>query len=1074
MTAHGKRTCTVVSLVLVAVFVLSSISAYLFYLDLKKTFLARLSAEASSLVGQQVNIGDISFSPASVINIYTMQIQNPQGFAPGQLLKIKKIALTMNIRELIRGKLHFRNIVLHSPVLAVMKDPEGRLNISEGLKQFMTRRGTLAYQVDEFRILSGMADFNNDDRFRVDRISLILKDLSSSPGRKTSIEGDALWSGKNKVYLHGWANLKDDPNKFNFSVSAEDLSLSPFKMILEKYKIDADKTRMGLVIEAEGDTGKGVNLNSKITIRSPGYDFYKKDLLTIHLNTSAFYDISADEVTVNTLSVRVGDGSALNVKGRFLSLHETPSYDLVLKLDNFDLSAFNIARSHRITGLLLSDAVQIKGRFDRSTPEVNGSIQMKEGSFASDAVRLSKVNGSMVFSSAEKFSVRGEASAEILNAGTYSLSRPAAVRLSLYAKGRLQNMALSADIKTVPIMLKLRDDKELSLRDLHVSLEGMLKGNTFSGKSTAIAEGVRYDAYALNKMKCGLEFNYRQKNIALNNLHVETDIFSLSAGNVKVAMTGEKGGLVIETTDLSAAYPLKQAAFRGVQVSGKLNAAADKLSGDMTYSVASATFGAVKAERISGSAALNEGEFSLVISQAEFAGGRIRAFAQGKAPDQVFPVKAELTAEHIDVGVLSLAAEKFLDTGYRISGDLKSAGFKGTIDSKVSLHGEATMDVQKFAVLNTKTKRYLLKGVSVQPAVTMQGRDLMFKTAASSGSVSATASGTVKGFLEKERSYHIQGHLKETPVTDLRNSFWDVFPDSLLYAGLEGTISSDITVNSAKNTIAVTGSVRLKDFLLEGENGEYMVGPVNGAVPFAFGQGTDREKTLRLPAFETLEFDRIRRYYADSYPGEDVSRVTIGSLRYGYRLMNEITLWMKQDGGVLNVERFNAKMFGGSLDGSAVVDMSDGVQYRTGMILQGLSLSKLCDDIEPITGYISGKVNGVALLKGTGTDRAEIAGRADLWTYATRDEQTRISREFLQKIGGPSIKSYLGNRNFDKGIMSVYIQKGFLIFRELEISNRNFIGIQDLSVKVAPLSNRIALDHLMWTIVEAANRGAKK
>jgi hypothetical protein len=105
---------------------------------------------------------------------------------------------------------------------------------------------------------------------------------------------------------------------------------------------------------------------------------------------------------------------------------------------------------------------------------------------------------------------------------------------------------------------------------------------------------------------------------------------------------------------------------------------------------------------------------------------------------------------------------------------------------------------------------------------------------------------------------------------------------------------------------------------------------------------------------------------------------------------------------------------------------------------------------------------------------AEIIGRADLWTYATRDEKTKISREFLQKIGGPSIKSYLGNRNFDKGIMSVYIQKGFLIFRELEISNRNFIGVRDLSVKVAPLSNRIAIDHLLWTIVEAANRGAKK
>jgi uncharacterized protein YjfI (DUF2170 family) len=43
----------------------------------------------------------------------------------------------------------------------------------------------------------------------------------------------------------------------------------------------------------------------------------------------------------------------------------------------------------------------------------------------------------------------------------------------------------------------------------------------------------------------------------------------------------------------------------------------------------------------------------------------------------------------------------------------------------------------------------------------------------------------------------------------------------------------------------------------------------------------------------------------------------------------------------------------------------------------------------------------------------------------------------------------------------------------MEISNRNMFGIQDLSVKVAPLSNRIAIDHLMWTIVEAAHRAKK-
>jgi hypothetical protein len=58
--------------------------------------------------------------------------------------------------------------------------------------------------------------------------------------------------------------------------------------------------------------------------------------------------------------------------------------------------------------------------------------------------------------------------------------------------------------------------------------------------------------------------------------------------------------------------------------------------------------------------------------------------------------------------------------------------------------------------------------------------------------------------------------------------------------------------------------------------------------------------------------------------------------------------------------------------------------------------------------------------------------------------------------------------------MSLYLTDGYVIFKELEISNVNLLGVTDLSVKVVPLSNKIALDHLFWTITEAAERAKKK
>jgi hypothetical protein len=101
-------------------------------------------------------------------------------------------------------------------------------------------------------------------------------------------------------------------------------------------------------------------------------------------------------------------------------------------------------------------------------------------------------------------------------------------------------------------------------------------------------------------------------------------------------------------------------------------------------------------------------------------------------------------------------------------------------------------------------------------------------------------------------------------------------------------------------------------------------------------------------------------------------------------------------------------------------------------------------------------------------------GRADFWTYDTEDEKTTISKEFLKEVGGTSLKMYMTDRPYDRGILGLYIKDGFIIFKELEISNRNFIGVQDLSVKVVPLNNKISIDHLMWTIIEAGHRAKKK
>jgi hypothetical protein len=410
---------------------------------------------------------------------------------------------------------------------------------------------------------------------------------------------------------------------------------------------------------------------------------------------------------------------------------------------------------------------------------------------------------------------------------------------------------------------------------------------------------------------------------------------------------------------------------------------------------------------------------------------------------------------------------------YNISaGDIKSS-FKGTISAS-GYHGNGVVHAKGIFVSKKDDKRNILKDTVLNSEFTFRGNDVAFKADTQTGKIVVKISGAVKEVQKQERSIAMQAHLSEIEITDIRHVFWDIFPDSLLYAGLEGKIASNISVDYSKESLGVTGDIKLSSVLLKGENGEYAVGPINGTLPLAYTKNREREKAPTLPSFERSEYDNLLRYFSQEEVEGDYKRITVGSLRYGFKFLEDITLLVRQKEGVLNIRHVNATIFGGKLNGSALIDISNGFQYRVGILIKGLSLTQLCDRITPIRGYISGKVDGIAQIKGSGEGISQMIGRADFWTYVTEDEKTTISKEFLKEVGGPSLKTYLGDRTYDKGIMGLYIKDGFIIFKELEISNKNLVGIKDLSVQVVPLNNKISIEHLMWTIIEAGHRAKKK
>src|SRR4030042_3764119 len=164
MPSRTKRVIKVISLVLLIFTVCIVALAYLRYRDLKNFLITKIADKATAFIGQKVEIGDLSIGPASDINIYDISVKNPEGFISGELLRIRKLHLKMKYRDLPAGKFYFQNITVHSPKLTVIKDTYGRLNISDKLKLFLSKKPAFTYQVDEFTIESGLFDLNKDER----------------------------------------------------------------------------------------------------------------------------------------------------------------------------------------------------------------------------------------------------------------------------------------------------------------------------------------------------------------------------------------------------------------------------------------------------------------------------------------------------------------------------------------------------------------------------------------------------------------------------------------------------------------------------------------------------------------------------------------------------------------------------------------------------------------------------------------------------------------------------------------------------------------------------------------------
>jgi hypothetical protein len=352
------------------------------------------------------------------------------------------------------------------------------------------------------------------------------------------------------------------------------------------------------------------------------------------------------------------------------------------------------------------------------------------------------------------------------------------------------------------------------------------------------------------------------------------------------------------------------------------------------------------------------------------------------------------------------------------------------------------------------------ENLSLKEAVIAQGRE-----------VKARIVGNVERFASSKRKGSVTFTLPTTRITALLDAFANALPRNLQEAVCEGTCSLKGGADISGQDVQVRGGLVLDAASMEIPSQKVSVTGISGTVPLSLRiPGKVGERKASVVSFSRENYPKLLKTLGGATGTGN--RLSIGMLHFGALEMGPLTFSINADQGIVEIVSIDGSLYGGRLLGSGFVQYKNGFEYGGDLLLNDLSLTRFCESFPAIKGYITGRVDGVISLLNVKGGSEGAAGYADIWTRGGKSEKMSVSKEFLQKLAGKKLRGFLftNDRAYDTGEISAYLRDGYLTFERLDISHTNFLGMKDLSVTVVPVQNRIAFDHLLESIRQAAAR----
>ncbi|MDA8428583.1 MAG: hypothetical protein M0T70_04945 [Geobacteraceae bacterium] len=338
--------------------------------------------------------------------------------------------------------------------------------------------------------------------------------------------------------------------------------------------------------------------------------------------------------------------------------------------------------------------------------------------------------------------------------------------------------------------------------------------------------------------------------------------------------------------------------------------------------------------------------------------------------------------------------------------------------------------------------------------------------------VTLQAKGEVANLLSPQRVGNLRFSLPPTSLDSIIDPFANILPRVIQEATVAGSLASEGSLTLRNGRQLLDGSLLLKDVLVELPSQAFRTAAITGHIPFAFDlSGATSVKLQDTSGFTRNNYPGLLKQLrsgADGRPSLTIGSVTFGSLNLG-----EISLQISAGNGITRIDSLRSSLYDGSLFGTGFVTVNRGINYRTDLLVNGLSLKRFCATIPKIKDYISGRLDGIISIKGEGSRMAGLSGFTDLWVHEGSGEKMLVSKDFLQKLSGKNLSGFFfrSDHPYDNAEVSAVLEDGMLTFNKLDIVNTNMFGVRDLSVSIAPNQNQIALDHLITTIKQAAERG---